>query len=58
LKEILRGENRPVILDARSALARKLDPRAIPGAIAVDVDDPAGALPALAGDREIVVYCT
>lgn len=58
LKEMLQREVRPVILDARSALARKLDPRIIPGAIAVDIDDPAVALPALTDDREIVVYCT
>ena len=58
LKEMLQREARPVILDARSAFARKLDPRAIPGAIAVDIDDPGSALPALPGDREIVVYCS
>ena len=58
LKEILRREVRPLILDARSALARRVDPRVIPGAIAVDIDNPAVALPALADDREIVVYCT
>jgi membrane protein DedA with SNARE-associated domain len=58
LKDMFQRELRPLILDARSALARKLDPRAIPGAIAVDIEDPAVALPALADDREIVVYCT
>lgn len=58
LKDMLQRELRPLILDARSALARKLDPRVIPGAIAIDIDDPAVALPALADDREIVVYCT
>jgi len=58
LKEMLQREVRPVILDARSALARQLDPRVIPGAIAVDIDDPALALPPLADDREIVVYCS
>ncbi|MDH3287649.1 MAG: VTT domain-containing protein [Betaproteobacteria bacterium] len=58
LREILQREKQPVILDARSALARKLDPRVVPGAIAVDIDDPGGALPALPEDREIIVYCT
>ena len=58
LKKMLEREARPVILDARSALARKLDPRVIPGSIAVDIDEPVAALPALADDREIVVYCT
>jgi len=58
LKEMLQREAQPVILDARTALARKLDPRAIPGATAVDIDDPAVALPALADDGEIIVYCS
>lgn len=58
LREMLQREERPVILDARSALARKFDPRAIPGAIAVDIDNPAQALPPLPEDRDIVVYCT
>lgn len=58
LKEMLQREVRPLILDARSALARSLDPRIIPGAIAVDIDDPAVALPALGDDGEIVVYCS
>jgi membrane protein DedA with SNARE-associated domain len=58
LREMLKREERPVILDARSALARKLDPRALPGAIVVDIEDPARAMPPLVGDRDIVVYCT
>ena len=58
LKEMLQADDRPVILDARSALARKLDPRTLPGAIAVDIENPAQALPPLPEDRDIVVYCT
>jgi len=58
LKEMLQRELRPLILDARSVLARQLDPRVIPGAIAVDIDDPAIALPVPADEREIVVYCS
>ena len=58
LREMLRREEPPVILDARSVLARRLDPRALPGAIAVEIDNPAQALPPLPEDRDIVVYCT
>lgn len=58
LKKMLQREVRPLILDARSALARKLDPRVIPGAVAVDIDDPAVALPVPNDDRDIVVYCS
>ncbi len=58
LNEMMAGENPPVILDVRSATARKLDPRTIPGAIAVDIADPARHLAGVAPEREIVVYCT
>lgn len=58
LKELMRGEERPVILDVRSATARRLDPRRIPGAIAVDIDAPARGLGAVVADRELVVYCS
>jgi hypothetical protein len=58
LHEVMQHGSPPVILDARSPAARKLDPRRIPGAIAVDVNAPEHALPPVAPDREIVVYCT
>ena len=58
LKTLLESAEKPVILDVRSATARRLDPRRIPGAVAVDVDTADRAVPALAADREIVVYCT
>jgi membrane protein DedA with SNARE-associated domain/rhodanese-related sulfurtransferase len=48
----------PVIVDVRSASARTLDPRRIPGALHVpltQVDKHLGALPR---DGEIVLYCT
>jgi hypothetical protein len=47
----------PVILDARSAARRKLDPRRIPGALIVDTNAP--VLHAdVALDRDVVIYCT
>jgi len=58
LHEVMQHGSPPVILDARSSAARKLDPRRIPGAIAVDINAPERALPPVAPDREIVVYCT
>jgi membrane protein DedA with SNARE-associated domain len=58
LHELMHREQLPVILDARSAAARRLDPRRIPGAIPVDIGAPERALPAAAPDREIIVYCT
>jgi len=58
LHELLQREAKPVVLDARSTAARKLDPRHIPGAIAVDMAAPQASLSAVAPDRDIVVYCT
>ena len=52
LKELIdRGIN-PLIVDARSAGARKRDPRRIPTAIGIDNFDGMGE------GREIIVYCT
>jgi hypothetical protein len=56
-RSIEQGE-RPVVVDVRSAGARSLDPRGIPGAVAVDIerlDEVTSQLPA---DRDIILYCT
>ena len=50
LKTMIDRGDAPLIIDARSAAARKRDPRRIPGALTPDDTLPAG--------REIVVYCT
>lgn len=48
----------PLILDVRSDLARRLDPRRIPGAIALELADLDRAVSGVAHDREIVLYCS
>lgn len=48
----------PVILDVRSHAARKLDPRRIPGAIAVDIMAPERNVSDVPPNRDVVVYCT
>lgn len=52
-----RGEM-PVVLDVRSAGARKHNPRAIPTAIVAQMDDIASRLGDLAPHQEVVLYCT
>ncbi len=47
-----------VVLDVRSATARKLDPRHIPGAIAVNIAEAEKALAAEMHNHDIVVYCS
>ena len=58
LHDLMSRPERPVILDARSATARRLDPRRIPGARAVDMAAPERHLAGIAPEREVVVYCT
>ena len=58
LRELMRQETKPVVLDVRSAMARKLDPRRIPGAIWVDIAAPQAALAAMLQDQDLVVYCS
>jgi membrane protein DedA with SNARE-associated domain/rhodanese-related sulfurtransferase len=53
---IERGED-PIVLDVRSRTHRQLDPRMIPGARAVDLDDLDSALPQIPSGRDVVVYC-
>lgn len=58
LRDLMRQEPKPVVLDVRSAAARRLDPRRIPGAIAVNIETPQLALVAVPPDRDVVVYCS
>jgi membrane protein DedA with SNARE-associated domain len=58
LRELMAKDAKPVVLDVRSAMARKLDPRRIPGAIWVDIVAPQAALVAVPPDRDVVVYCS
>jgi hypothetical protein len=48
----------PLVVDVRSAGARELDPRSIPGALAADIDDLDNGLMGLPPDRDIILYCT
>jgi membrane protein DedA with SNARE-associated domain len=58
LRELMGGAARPLVLDARSLTARRLDPRRIPGAVAVDIDSPETAVVDVPPDRDVVVYCS
>jgi membrane protein DedA with SNARE-associated domain/rhodanese-related sulfurtransferase len=58
LYELIQGGAAPVILDVRSITARELEPRWIPGALHVPLQDVAKQLKELPRDREIILYCT
>ncbi len=48
----------PLVIDVRSAQARVIDPRRIPGAIAADIDDLDAELERVPLGREVILYCT
>jgi len=58
LRELLAQDPPPVVLDVRSVMARRLDPRRIPGAIWLDITVPQAALVEVPPDRDVVVYCS
>ena len=58
LRSRMQQPDRPVVLDVRSLTARRLDPRRIPGAVLVDIAAADQESPVLAGDRDVVVYCS
>ena len=58
LRALMDEGRRPVIVDVRSPISRGLDPRFIPGALAMDAAEVDGRLGELPAGREIVFYCT
>jgi membrane protein DedA with SNARE-associated domain/rhodanese-related sulfurtransferase len=58
LYELIQAGATPVIIDVRSVTARELEPRWIPGALHVPLQDVARQLKELPRDRDIILYCT
>lgn len=58
LGALLALEQPPVVVDVRSDAMRRIDPRRIPGAVAVDIGNVAAALPGIPPDRDVIVYCS
>lgn len=58
LQSLLSGSPAPVVLDVRSAAARRLQPYAIPGALHLPAERLGPSLAGLPHDRDIVLYCT
>jgi membrane protein DedA with SNARE-associated domain len=48
----------PVVVDVRTAAGRQADPRRIPGALVMTVDEVDAKVSELPRDREIALYCT
>jgi membrane protein DedA with SNARE-associated domain len=58
LYQLMQEGAAPVVVDVRSATARELDPRRVPGAIPIDVRNLDAELSRVPPDRDIIVYCT
>jgi membrane protein DedA with SNARE-associated domain len=58
LRSLMDAGEGPVIVDVRSRAARQRDPRRIPGARTIDLEDLDAHVALLPADREIVLYCT
>ena len=58
LYELIQAGASPLIIDVRSVTARELEPRWIPGALHVPLQDVARQLKELPRDRDIILYCT
>jgi len=57
LHRLMQSGAAPLIVDVRSQTARGLEPRWIPGALHVPLEDMAKHLENLPRDREIILYC-
>lgn len=57
LREALASITAPTVIDVRSDEARALDPRSVPGAIGIAVNELAKRLDPFRDGRELVVYC-
>ena len=58
LYDLIHAGASPLIIDVRSSTARSLEPRWIPGALHVPLEDVAHRLKELPRDRDIILYCT
>ena len=57
LRALIRDGRQPLILDVRSGASIEVDPRRIPGALSVQLDEVGDRAAQLPRDREIVLYC-
>lgn len=58
LYDLMQAGAMPIIVDVRSSTARALEPRGIPGALHVPLDEVAKHMRDLPRDREIILYCS
>jgi hypothetical protein len=58
LYRLMQEGRNPLVVDVRTAHGRSLDPRRIPGAAVLDLENLDAQIAGLPAGREIVLYCT
>ena len=58
LWQLMQSGADPVVVDVRSGVSRRVEPRGIPGALPLEIERLGEQLRHLPSDREIVLYCT
>jgi membrane protein DedA with SNARE-associated domain len=58
LRHLMEHGPKPIVLDVRSTVARKLDPRRLPGALVLSIEAPEVTLIEVPPDRDVVIYCS
>lgn len=58
LSALFDAATEPLVLDVRSRSVRRRDPRRIPGAVLIDLEELDRVIATLPHDREVVLYCT
>ena len=58
LRTMIDEGHEPVIFDVRSPLAREAEPRRIPGALSVQLEDVGRLLNQVPPERDVIVYCS
>ena len=58
LYQLMQDGHEPVVVDVRSTTAREIDPRRVPGAIVVNLENLDAHVAELPPDRDIILYCT
>jgi len=58
LRDLMDKGHDPLVLDVRTSLAYRYDPRRIPGSVRFHVDELDKELAGIPPDREIILYCT
>jgi membrane protein DedA with SNARE-associated domain len=58
LQDLLASADPPLVVDVRTETAVRVDPRRIPGALRLTLDEIGPALDGLPRDRAVVLYCT